>query len=126
MQKLSYMKFVYPSNPNPSNQPVKKIYFYFFYFIFFFFFTTGVGGIAGGEKFIYQNILFKFAADAPVAETPKRIWMYGGAAGPNDNFGKKIFFFSIYYFFNFLFFILYFFQFYFFLIKNSPFFNFIF
>ncbi|KYQ96645.1 hypothetical protein DLAC_03928 [Tieghemostelium lacteum] len=34
-----------------------------------------IGGIAGGEKYICQNILFKFAYDQQISEG---IWLYGG------------------------------------------------
>ncbi|PRP87129.1 hypothetical protein PROFUN_01391 [Planoprotostelium fungivorum] len=35
-----------------------------------------LGGVAGGRKFIVQNILFKFACDVKLSEDPP-VWMYG-------------------------------------------------
>ena len=38
-----------------------------------------LGGVAGGEKYICQNILFKFAVDVDLSEGQGSLWMYGGA-----------------------------------------------
>jgi hypothetical protein len=47
-----------------------------------------MGGIAGGTKYIYQNILFKFALDSILFEKNRQpFWMYGGYEGPNDKAG---------------------------------------
>ncbi len=38
-----------------------------------------LGGVAGGEKYVCQNILFKFAVDVNVSdEDTEPVWMYGG------------------------------------------------
>lgn len=44
----------------------------------------GLGGIAGGEKYHVQGILFKFAMDTKVAEKPNPLWMYGGTSRRDD------------------------------------------
>ena len=44
-----------------------------------------LGGIAGGDKYIAQGILFKFACDT---EITKGFWMYGGSF-PNDAMAMK-------------------------------------
>eukprot|EP01117_Protostelium_nocturnum_P006466 TRINITY_DN2328_c0_g1_i1.p1 TRINITY_DN2328_c0_g1~~TRINITY_DN2328_c0_g1_i1.p1 ORF type:complete len:1080 (+),score=470.57 TRINITY_DN2328_c0_g1_i1:226-3465(+) len=36
-----------------------------------------IGGVAGGSKYIVQNILFKFATDTLISHRPE-MWMYGG------------------------------------------------
>lgn len=48
--------------------------------------TCGVGGIAGGEKYICHSIFFKFATDSYIPGA--KIWMYGGATR-NDTAAMK-------------------------------------
>lgn len=43
---------------------------------------VSVGGIAGGEKFIVDNILFKFASDSKLGNT--NVYMYGGPSKRDD------------------------------------------
>jgi hypothetical protein len=45
--------------------------------------SSNVGGIAGGEKYIKNGILFKFAVDTCLRKEPTPLWMYGGSA-PDD------------------------------------------
>jgi len=47
-----------------------------------------VGGVAGGQKYIFHNILFKFALDSMVFNDPP-MWMYGGTNGPDDEHAVK-------------------------------------
>ncbi|KAL6071990.1 lysine (K)-specific demethylase 2Aa isoform X4 [Balamuthia mandrillaris] len=47
-----------------------------------------LGGQAGGEKFIYRGILFKYATDTMLPIT-RPMWMYGGADGANDEAAMK-------------------------------------
>ena len=44
-----------------------------------------LGGIAGGQKFVCQGILFKFAMDVALeAPNGSQIWMYGGSESCNE------------------------------------------
>jgi tetratricopeptide (TPR) repeat protein len=43
---------------------------------------VGVGGVAGGDKYIAQGILFKFAVDTKISDT---LWMYGGKTSSDEN-----------------------------------------
>jgi len=48
------------------------------------------GGVAGGEKFLHANILFKFALDTLVARSDgTKTWLYGGPDGPNHEAAIK-------------------------------------
>src|SRR3989338_4073081 len=47
-----------------------------------------IGGIAGGEKFIIQGILFKFAFDSQLPGAGTR-YMYGGDEGPKIDRAMK-------------------------------------
>eukprot|EP01125_Pyxidicula_operculata_P017771 TRINITY_DN626_c0_g1_i2.p1 TRINITY_DN626_c0_g1~~TRINITY_DN626_c0_g1_i2.p1 ORF type:complete len:1906 (-),score=451.08 TRINITY_DN626_c0_g1_i2:60-5777(-) len=42
---------------------------------------VSLGGLAGGKKYIFQGILFKFALDVPLNDT---VWMYGGNKPNNE------------------------------------------
>jgi len=42
-----------------------------------------VGGTAGGRKYIYRGILFKFAIDQKVSADPKGRYLYSGTGVPN-------------------------------------------
>jgi len=44
---------------------------------------VNVGGIAGGDKYIVDNILFKFAVDSPIGDQDST-FMYGGLFQRND------------------------------------------
>lgn len=44
---------------------------------------VNVGGIAGGDKYIVDNILFKFAVDSPIGDKDST-FMYGGVFQRND------------------------------------------
>jgi hypothetical protein len=46
---------------------------------------VGLGGVAGGEKFIHEGILFKLTADPEVG---KDFWLYGGSS-PNLELAAK-------------------------------------
>lgn len=72
---------------------------------------TSLGGIAGGEKYICQNILYKFAVDTDISDNSTPMWMYGGRE-KSDRLAAKgaahdlsIFFF--FFFFSFLFFLIF-------------------
>lgn len=41
-----------------------------------------LGGVAGGQKFVCQNILFKFALDMEIVDG---LWMYGGNVPSDEN-----------------------------------------
>lgn len=44
-----------------------------------------LGGIAGGQKFVCQGILFKFAMDVALdAPNGSQVWMYGGSESCNE------------------------------------------
>eukprot|EP00339_Tiarina_fusa_P009094 CAMPEP_0117059300 /NCGR_PEP_ID=MMETSP0472-20121206/41186_1 /TAXON_ID=693140 ORGANISM="Tiarina fusus, Strain LIS" /NCGR_SAMPLE_ID=MMETSP0472 /ASSEMBLY_ACC=CAM_ASM_000603 /LENGTH=779 /DNA_ID=CAMNT_0004776943 /DNA_START=40 /DNA_END=2379 /DNA_ORIENTATION=+ len=45
---------------------------------------VNIGGIAGGQKFIIDNILFKFAVDSEIGTENTKIYMYGGSEQRND------------------------------------------
>jgi hypothetical protein len=48
------------------------------------------GGVAGGEKFLHANILFKFALDTLVARGDgSKTWLYGGPDGPDHEAAIK-------------------------------------
>eukprot|EP01129_Flabellula_baltica_P002304 TRINITY_DN12122_c0_g1_i1.p1 TRINITY_DN12122_c0_g1~~TRINITY_DN12122_c0_g1_i1.p1 ORF type:complete len:240 (-),score=43.06 TRINITY_DN12122_c0_g1_i1:397-1116(-) len=47
--------------------------------------SSDIGGIAGGKKYIWNGILFKFAKDCKVSHD---LWLYGGAK-PNDFLAGK-------------------------------------
>lgn len=40
--------------------------------------ATDIGGLAGGEKYVIQGILFKFCLDPQVSTKGKGVWLYGG------------------------------------------------
>ncbi|PRP80494.1 hypothetical protein PROFUN_11716 [Planoprotostelium fungivorum] len=46
-----------------------------------------IGGVAGGQKYIVQNILFKFAGDTLLMEDPP-VWMYG-TDGPDHKSASR-------------------------------------
>lgn len=48
-------------------------------------------GVAGGEKFLVQGILFKYAVDVVIGYTNdgRKRWMYGGLDGPDDYAAMK-------------------------------------
>mmetsp|Transcript_23379 Transcript_23379/g.29801 ORF Transcript_23379/g.29801 Transcript_23379/m.29801 type:complete len:792 (-) Transcript_23379:13-2388(-) len=45
---------------------------------------VNIGGVAGGQKFIIDNILFKFAVDSELTNGTKKAYMYGGTEQRND------------------------------------------
>lgn len=45
---------------------------------------VNVGGIAGGEKYIIDNILFKFSVDTLIGNDTKKVYMYGVTEQRND------------------------------------------
>ena len=44
-----------------------------------------MGGVAGGQKFLVQNILFKFALDVRIKSKWHSLWMYGGADASDEH-----------------------------------------
>ena len=48
---------------------------------------VNIGGVAGGEKYVVNNILFKFATDSQLGNT--NIYMYGGTH-PRDDLAMKV------------------------------------
>lgn len=49
-----------------------------------------IGGVAGGDKYVHNGILFKFAADPKVAEVKgKPVYLYGGSV-PSEESAIKV------------------------------------
>eukprot|EP01119_Soliformovum_irregulare_P004749 TRINITY_DN1583_c0_g2_i2.p1 TRINITY_DN1583_c0_g2~~TRINITY_DN1583_c0_g2_i2.p1 ORF type:complete len:871 (-),score=219.97 TRINITY_DN1583_c0_g2_i2:150-2762(-) len=43
-----------------------------------------LGGVAGGQKFVFHGIIFKLALDTKLTDGDKPFWMYGGQHGACD------------------------------------------